>query len=551
MSAEPQRDIEHDLRAYQQRRDGQLGAPIELHPATRRLLQGEVARTAGRPLLTSEEAAKNFVRSFVMSHQQPGFFARHRPQILWGGGMFACLAVVLLVLRNDPQRVARQNTFSDALPTPPPVASPQPAPTTPAAPAAAASRPLAENESLARARRIAPMSDAASDVISLSAAPAGTPAPGNFRGVTVASGPVPAAQREAGASRAGSVASPPAPNVAFERGAGTPAPVGGLGVAKSEAVASRQLLLRDADRKAEAKLAEKAAAGEVAQLDKALKPAAGAAGQAAPATRAPVEEVKLKLADDLKRAQTVNLGGGAGATAPAGPVAAASPTPAAPPAPRMLAYGAVAGGGDAAVTQRFQQLDTRANLRLNFNSPPVPQVMQDFAFERSGDRVRIVDADGSTYEGTVLSGLVEEARRAKLGASLEAAKERRAALDQEAQTAVPATGAQASYRFIATGLNRKLNQSVEFRGEWLPFAPVSQAGATPALQTTRFGATRLERLEAEKQQASATNAPSLAPVRTDAYALPPAQPQPAAAGRISGRAVVGGRNEFEVNAVPK
>jgi len=547
MANEPQRDIEHDLRAYQQRRDGQLGAPVELHPATRRLLQGEVARTAGRPLLTSEEAAKNFVRSFVMSHQQPGFFARHRPQILWGGGMFACLAVVLLLLRNDPQRVARQSTFPDALPAPPPVASPQPAPSPTVA---AVGRPLAENESLARARRFAPAADEAKDAILLPVAPAGSPAPGSFRGITVASGPMPAAQREAGASRAGSVAPTPAPTVAFERGTVAAAPAGGMGVTKSEAAVSRQLLMRDLDRKAEAKLAEQAAAGEVAQLDKALKAASGAARPAAPTAKAPAEEVKLKLADDLKRAQVVNLGGVAGATAPAGPAATASSALAATPAPRML-QDAVAGGGSAAITQRFQQQDTRANLRQNFNSPPVPQVMQDFAFERSGDRVRIVDADGSTYEGAVLSGLVEEARRAKLGVGLAAVKERKTALDQEAQTAVPATGAQVSYRFYATGLNRKLNQSVEFRGEWLPLAPVSQAGATPALQTASFGATRLEKVEAAKKDAPATNAASLAPLRTDAYALPPTQPQPSPSGRISGRAVVGGRNEFEVNAVPK
>ena len=63
MSAEPPHNLESDLRAYKQRRTEQLGAPLELHPATRRMLQGEVARAASRPLLTSEEAAKNFVRS--------------------------------------------------------------------------------------------------------------------------------------------------------------------------------------------------------------------------------------------------------------------------------------------------------------------------------------------------------------------------------------------------------------------------------------------------------------------------------------------------------
>lgn len=82
MSNEPQRDIEKELLAYKQRRREQAGAPQELHPATRRMLQGEVARSASRPLLSSEEAAKNFVRSFVMSHQQPGFFTRDRKSVV-------------------------------------------------------------------------------------------------------------------------------------------------------------------------------------------------------------------------------------------------------------------------------------------------------------------------------------------------------------------------------------------------------------------------------------------------------------------------------------
>ncbi|NBV22808.1 MAG: hypothetical protein EBS05_12945, partial [Proteobacteria bacterium] len=119
MAIEPQRDLEQDLLAYKRRRHEQLGAPLELHPATRKMLQGEVARTANRPLLTSEEAAKNFVRSFAMSNQRPGFFARYKHRIIWGGAMFASLAIVLAVLRNDPQQKARQQAFQDILPAPP------------------------------------------------------------------------------------------------------------------------------------------------------------------------------------------------------------------------------------------------------------------------------------------------------------------------------------------------------------------------------------------------------------------------------------------------
>ena len=47
MPTEPERDIEKTLRAYAKKRREDPGAPAEMHPATRRLLQGEVARLQG------------------------------------------------------------------------------------------------------------------------------------------------------------------------------------------------------------------------------------------------------------------------------------------------------------------------------------------------------------------------------------------------------------------------------------------------------------------------------------------------------------------------
>ena len=46
---EPERHIEKLLRAYAKKRRNDPGAASELHPATRRLLQGEVARRAAKP----------------------------------------------------------------------------------------------------------------------------------------------------------------------------------------------------------------------------------------------------------------------------------------------------------------------------------------------------------------------------------------------------------------------------------------------------------------------------------------------------------------------
>jgi len=44
---EPERKIEKWLRAFAKKRRGQAGAPLDLHPATRRLLQGEIRRQFG------------------------------------------------------------------------------------------------------------------------------------------------------------------------------------------------------------------------------------------------------------------------------------------------------------------------------------------------------------------------------------------------------------------------------------------------------------------------------------------------------------------------
>src|SRR4051812_49342213 len=49
MSTEPERDIEKTLKAYADKRREEAGAPLELHPATRRLLLGEAARAGPKP----------------------------------------------------------------------------------------------------------------------------------------------------------------------------------------------------------------------------------------------------------------------------------------------------------------------------------------------------------------------------------------------------------------------------------------------------------------------------------------------------------------------
>ena len=470
MSSEPQRDIEKDLLAYKLRRGEQLGAPLELHPATRKMLQGEAARAASRPLLTSEEAAKNFVRSFVMSHQQPSFFARYRQRIIWGGAMCACLTLVLAVLRNDPRLASTPSQVSD-----PQTAKPQAT--------VAATKQQTEGEQSARAKQSAPAADKVQELAKTSTAPVASPPPANPRGAAAASAPP---------------------------------------------------LVRDLDRK----LVEKKEASQPTQIAKALKAVQVADALSATEDKKSGEVMKLKRSagDELLRA---NLAAAAGASGGAGIPPASAPSTAS----AAQLFGANSAPEASQVRQQFLQLDNQARYRKNFNSPPMPQVMQDFAFERTGDRVRIVDADGSTYEGAVMPAPVEEVR-ANAVSKLDAAKERKDSLAQPTQSADP----QSSYRFYANGVNRKLNQSVEFRGEWQAAVPAQSSPTTPGLQPVALGV-RLERKVAEKaEQTVLSNSLSGSAAKVLNYQ----QSQNAAApGRISGRAVVGGKNEFDINAVPK
>jgi len=78
MPLEPERDIEKTLRACAKQRREQAGTPPPMHPATRRLLQGEVARLKKRAPPSS------------------GFW----PQFLWGSWSRILLnaAVALLLV---------------------------------------------------------------------------------------------------------------------------------------------------------------------------------------------------------------------------------------------------------------------------------------------------------------------------------------------------------------------------------------------------------------------------------------------------------------------
>src|ERR1035437_9294033 len=81
-------------RAAAKKRRDEAGAPLELHPATRRLLQGEVARTFAKP--------KRESRSFIEALGQLW------PRVVGGVAIFALLVLAGYVLLPVPDKGKRE-----------------------------------------------------------------------------------------------------------------------------------------------------------------------------------------------------------------------------------------------------------------------------------------------------------------------------------------------------------------------------------------------------------------------------------------------------------
>src|SRR5437588_754967 len=95
---EPERPIEKLLRTWAKRRGNKAGAPLEMHPATRRLLQGEVARKFGG------------------KQRETGRFAAMLrqlwPRFIWGLAIFVALAVTAGLLLPIFGKAKSKGTFA-------------------------------------------------------------------------------------------------------------------------------------------------------------------------------------------------------------------------------------------------------------------------------------------------------------------------------------------------------------------------------------------------------------------------------------------------------
>jgi len=149
---------------------------------------------------------------------------------------------------------------------------------------------------------------------------------------------------------------------------------------------------------------------------------------------------------------------------------------------------------------------------------PLSNVLSSFRLQRSGQNVRVVDADGSVYDGLVLSGVAGGAR---LGGGGGGGRYGRARQSKD-------TEAEADWSFKVMGTNAHLQQYIVFTGNVL---------GMPATPPPGYAGART------RSASPIQTAPASAPVAS-------APVSPAANPRIKGKVQVGGGKEYEIEAKP-
>jgi hypothetical protein len=494
MANEPERPIETLLRAAAKKRRDEAGASFELHPADRRLLQGEVARRFTKP----QPAARSLA----------ALLGQLWPRFAWGVGILAVLGLSawLLLPPSGPGKpealLARNQPVSEAAPAKEPPAAPTATPATlalapvpaakakpaqvayaetpPPSPPTPASQPgmapplLAKDTTVAQDQRQtrdklelnapAQAADRQKNVEMQFAAPSGTPSQSPAGAVGGTYG-----------ARYGLPAKPPPP-------AGVPAsPAESPAVAAVPQAASMALAegsVKSADVRSDQPALQYKSLASVASANRTTLPSAATDGLSQSATNA------LKGANAL------------------------------------------------AVTQRFVQTAPAATARALFDdkAPPARAVLASFQLEQTGSQLRILDGDGSVYSGYVQpSGIGRRERSAKAGAPAfaGAAKVPAEMLKQATASSLDSDRLSSlSYSFRVAGTNRSLNQQVVFTGDLLP---ATNLASSPSAQINLNIGSVLERNQNV-----------------------PAQPGqlPLLNSRISGKLVIGTDKAVEINALP-
>lgn len=427
---EPNEKMDALLKACAKRRQEEAGTPLELHPATRQILQAEVSRA--------------YPQSIKSEKSNPNLFAILWPRLIFGGAFLAALiAAFFLILSPKSDRFQLTQNLG--------------------------TRPAAEK----------PVPDVGQLSDSILAKDSAAPTLQLDSKKEPESLPPPGAPLLAGNA------------AAFKLKLEKNSPDSATGVDRADRVQDKtaRMLLSDDQRQKESPspaepdparrspvlLAEKEQSRNATVESLARKPSpSGNAPSAEPqlakgnlgqlSTNAPVA-LAMKPAPSGAAAPQPENNRAAGVRTRAGNMdlyysAAPSPTNLAP-AEKAAVTDGIKSAADA---QRFVQIDLRGRYRRNFQSPPTPKILTAFNLERDGNKIRITDADGSIYEGELV------AMPASLAA---AAPEEKSARGFGRSRAM----GEDAISFRVTGVNKTLQEPIVFAGVLEPTTTQSAFGA--------------------------------------------------------------------------
>ncbi len=490
MTNEPQNRSEEWLKAYAQQRRAEA-ASHELHPATRRLLQAEVARTHARPAVAAVESAPV---------EGVGLFGR------WSFNALAISAVgvvaaVIGVLVSDSQQ-PRHAKF------------------------AGSPKSVSESEIVKTDRFPAPMEKPAATAAA-SADKTMTSLPfANTAAPTPPSTTAPAPQLNSITSAGGGGSAGGAPSdlakasapmksvLANPRPSETASSVSSANASRPGGIQSRAVKMT----------AGRSASGELGAISSGKLEGLQKEG----GTKANAINEGVNAETTVAAAKRAELRGAMAASSLGGPGQAGLAAPGASEKTKKADADAQSG---LYLQQNFSQAAVREQqaYRRNLNAPGEPRVLVNFQLEREGDTVRVVDGDGSVYSGNVV---VELGRKITPDVRRKEAKEEPVKRDElgrdrtvqlgieQSQSKAPAE----AFNFQVIGTNRSLRQRVSFEGNY-------QMPGLPASELKRAGG-----------KDAAGNQPYFDGIKQQQFS-------PAPTPRVQGRAVIG-NNRIEVDAVP-
>jgi hypothetical protein len=468
---EPERKIEKLLRAYAKKRRAGAGDPLKLHPAARRLLQGEVARRTPKP--DEEEPS---VTLWELFRQRWALFAGFALVIFFGAVLFL---PALSSSKKKAQAVTAMNNLREI--------------------GLAAQLAAGDNNGKLPASLDALTNELVSDKV-LTDPESGKPF------VYVASG-----EKLDGLSSNSILAYSPADKkghaVLFADGR-----VEVVNGSKFSELTNRGLT--------ELALAKDSVRRQFAETPAAITVASGigtAATSISGQSKLEADRSDMKLADSGNSAPSV------------GELAANAPAAGAPTTDRLaMAHGA-AGNYSTTQTKSVQFASTAgqnfdSSVQNSFKNTIAPAkataVLANFQVQQNGSAIRVVDADGSVYDGALQSE--SEAVQNAVG-SVEVDRQKVVATRDESQLAQ-------NYFFRVAGTNLTLKQNVVFAGNLLANSGAMANGQQANNRNGNYGG-------------GGGVGGQLQSVLTNQL--------PWSNSRIAGTAVVDDTNSIEINAVPQ